>query len=178
MSLEAGGPAKLYKSAPQMALQLRTLNHSGQLDAVFLDMSKVFDTVPIHRLCYKLTHYGIHDCTLNWIKQLLTGRTQQVVINGKYSNSTKVISGVPQGPLLFLCYVNDIAHNISSSVCQYADDTLVYRPVNDETDVTALQYDLDTVMKWAQDWHMSFNQRKTEFLRTTNKHNYIPSSYY
>ena len=74
---------KLYKSAPQMALQLHTLNHSGQLDAVFLDMSKVFDTVPIHRLCYKLTHYGIRDCTLNWIKQLLTGRTQQVVINGK-----------------------------------------------------------------------------------------------
>ena len=99
-----------------------------------------------------------------------------------YSNSTKVISGVPQGsvlgPLLFLCYVNDIAHNISSSVCQYADDTLVYRPVHNETDITALQYDLNTVMKWAQEWQMSFNPRKTEFLRITNKHNYIPSSYY
>ena len=71
-----------------------------------------------------------------------------------------------------------VTYSVSSSVCQYADDTLVYRPVNDETDVTALQYDLDTVMKWAQDWHMSFNPRKTEFLRITNKHNYIPSSYY
>ena len=142
-------------------------------------MSKAFDTVPIHKLCYKLTHYGIRDCTLNWIKQLLTGRTQQVVVNGKYSNLTKVISGVPQGsvlgPLLFLCYVNDIVHNISSSVCQYTDDTLVYRPVHDETDVTTLQYDLNTIMKWAPEWQMS---RKTEFLRITNKHNYIPSSYY
>ena len=33
-------------------------------------------------------------------------------------------------------------------------------------------------MKWAQDWHMSFNPRKTEFLRITNKHNYIRSSHY
>ena len=82
------------------------------------------------------------------------------------------------GPLLFLCYVNDTAHNISSSVCQYADDILVYRPVHDETDVTTLLYDLNTVMKWAQEWQMSFNPRKTEFLRITNKNNYIPSSYY
>ena len=52
--------------------------------------------------------------------------------------------------------------------------TLVYRPVHDETDVTTLQYDLNTVMKWAQEWQMS---RNTEFLRITNKHNYIPSSY-
>ena len=124
--------------------------------------------MPIHRLCYKLTHYDICDCTLNWIIQLLTGRTQQVVVNGKYSNSTKVISGLPHGsvlgPLLFLCYVNDIAHNISSTVCQYADDTLVYRPVHDERDVAALQYDLDTVMKRAQERQISFNPRKTEFF--------------
>ena len=55
-----------------------------------------------------------------------------MVINGKYSNSTKVISGVPQGsvlgPLLFLYYVNDITHNVSPMVGQYADNMLVYRP--------------------------------------------------
>ena len=54
----------------------------------------------------------------------------------------------------------------------------VYRPVHDEADVTTLQCNLNTVMKWAQEWQMSFNPRKTEFLRITNKHNYIPSSYH
>ena len=63
-------------------------------------------------------------------------------------------------------------------MCQYVDDTLVYRSVHDEADVITLQCNLNIVMNWAQEWQMSFNPRKTEFLRITNKHNYTPSSYY
>ena len=51
-----------------------TLNESGQIDAIFLDMSKAFDTVPINRLCTELSHYGIR--TLEWIKNFLKNRTQ------------------------------------------------------------------------------------------------------
>ena len=79
-------------------------------------MPKAFDIVPLKRLSCKLSHYGIHGCTLKWIENLLTGRSQQVVVNGKYSDSTTLISGVPQGsvldPLLFLCYINDITQNL------------------------------------------------------------------
>ena len=85
-----------------------TLNGSDQTDAIFLDMSKAFDTVPLKKLCCKLFHYGIHGYTLKWIESLLTGRSQQVVVNGEYSDPNTVISRVPQGlvlgPLLFLCY--------------------------------------------------------------------------
>ena len=60
--------------------------------------SKAFDRVPHHRLCYKLFCYGIQGNTLSWIKIfLLSGRLQQVIINGHSSSYTKVISGVPQG---------------------------------------------------------------------------------
>ena len=33
------------------------LNNSEQVDAIFLDLSKAFDTVPYKRLCYKLSFY-------------------------------------------------------------------------------------------------------------------------
>ena len=83
-------------------------------------MSKAFDSVPLKRLSCKLSHHGIRGCTLKWIENLLTGRSQQVVVNGEYSDSTTVISGVAQGsvsgPLLFLCYINDITQNLTSKV--------------------------------------------------------------
>ena len=73
--------------------------------------------------------------------------------DGEYSQLCKVTSGVPQGsvlgPLLFLCYINNIAHNISSKIWLYADDTLLYRSIHSKQDVVALQNDLNTVSQWA-----------------------------
>ena len=110
-----------------------------------------------------------------WIENLLTGRSQQVVVvNGKYSDPTTVISEVPQGsvlgPLLFLCYINDITQNLTSKVRLYAEDTLIYCNVLNKQDVNvvALQNDLNTIMKWSVDWQMTFNPSKSEFLRITN----------
>jgi len=61
------------------------------------------------------------------MESLLTGRSQQVVVNGEYSDPITVISGVPHalvlGPLLFLRYINDIMENLTSKVRQSADDT-------------------------------------------------------
>ena len=81
------------------------------------------------------------------------------------------------GPLLFLCYINDITCGVSSSIKLYADDILIYRIINTEDDCKMLQKDLDLLQAWAHKWNMSFNSMKCEFLRITNKQNKILFSY-
>ena len=158
---------------------LQNLNSGLQTDVLLLDFKKAFDKVPHQRLCHKLSHYGIRNNTLNWIQNFLTNRTQQVIINGYSSSPSNVISGVPQGtvlgPLLFLCYINDLPGNVKSSVRLYADDVLLYRAIHSAADHDILQQDLHSLTQWAKTWQMTFNLSKCELLRITNKQN--PSRY-
>ena len=71
-----------------------------QTDVVVLDFSKAFDVVPHQRLLHKLDRYGIGGTTPNWIQNLLTNRTQKVVVDGSSSESARVKSGVSQGTVL------------------------------------------------------------------------------
>ena len=77
-------------------------------------------------------------------------------------------SGVPQGsvlgPLLFLCYINDVTSGISSAIKLYTDDVLIYRVVNCIDNCKMLQRCLDTLQAWAHKWNMSFNSAKCDFL--------------
>ena len=158
------------------------LNSGFQTDLVLLDFKKAFDKVPHHRLCYKLAHYGIRGTTLRWIQDFLTNRTQQVVVNGCSSSPSQVTSGVPQGsvlgPLLFICYINDLPKEVNSAVKLYADDVLLYRAIHSIADHDMLQKDLDIINKWAESWKMTFNLSKCELVRVTNKKHPLEHSYY
>ena len=72
-----------------------TVNTGGQMDIVILDFFKAFDRVPHQRLQEKLNHYTIRGQTHGWIKSFLSGRTQQVIVDGAMSEKAPVISGVP-----------------------------------------------------------------------------------
>jgi len=82
---------------------------------ILLDFAKAFDKVPHVHLCHKLSQLGINGPILEWIKNSLYGRTQQVIVSGEQSSVSSVSSGVPQGtvltPLLFLCFINDTFHH-------------------------------------------------------------------
>ena len=153
------------------------LDTGKQTDVILLDFSKAFDKVAHMRLCYKLRHLGINGSLLEWIKCFLTDRTQRVIVNGERSSLSEVSSGVPQGsvlgPLLFLCYINDITSGVSSSIKLYADDVLIYRIINTEDDCEILQRDLDSLQSWAYKWNMSFNPVKCELIKITNRQSRI-----
>ena len=61
-----------------------------QTDVVVLNFCKAFDVVPHQRLLHKLDHYGIRGTTLNWIQNILTNRTQKVVVDGSSSESARL----------------------------------------------------------------------------------------
>ena len=44
------------------------INRNESTLGIFLDLSKVFDTINHKILCHKLQHYGIQDTALPWIK--------------------------------------------------------------------------------------------------------------
>ena len=82
------------------------------------------------------------------------------------------MSGVPQGsvlgPILFLIFINDLDNGLSSAVLKFADDTKLFRPVNNCTDGEKLQLDLDSVCSWAKRWQMSFNVSKCKVMHYGN----------
>ena len=139
---------------------------SKQVDVAILDFSKAFDTVPHKRLLGKLEHYGISGDIHSWIQSFLVGRTQSVVVDGERSKDETVISGVPQGtvlgPLLFLLHINDLPSVVhpGTSCRLFADDCLLYRPINSREDQLALQGDLKKLEGWADSWGMRFNASK------------------
>ena len=109
------------------------LEDGDNLDDLYMDIAKAFDTVPHQRLLVKLKCYSIGGTALQWIDAFLSGRRQRVVVNGSKSTWAKVTSGIPQGsvlgPLLFVCFTNDMPSVVASPVHLFADDTKLYRRV-------------------------------------------------
>ena len=116
---------------------------------------------------------GVHK----WIKEFLNNRTQCTCVNGTLSDIIHVTSGVPQGsvlgPVLFLLYINDINKHISSKCKLYADDTTLYRNINNTNDSLILQNDLNEILNWSKMWLMEFNTDKC-FVMHISKKTHLP----
>ena len=136
-----------------------------------MNFAKAFDKVPHRRLLHKLEYYGIRGSTHKWINSWLSGRTQQVVLDGQASDPVPVISDVPQGsvlgPVLFLIFINDLPDNIRSSVHLFADDCVLYRNIHSLQDCLILQEDLTSLGQWEADWQMKFIVGKCHSTRVT-----------
>ena len=147
---------------------LETLDARERVDVAILDFSKAFDTVPLRCLLAKVKHLGRRGDIHSWITQFLQDRTQRVVVDRDSSERVHVASGAPQvtvlGPLLFLCYINDLPLHVDSHIRLFADDCLLYRTIRNHGDHLLLQKDLDALTLWTKTWGMSFNANKCYIL--------------
>ena len=154
-------------------------DEGSPFDVFWLDFAKAFDKVDHGRLKAKLEAFGIAGDLLGWIVDWLGGRRQRVVVDGKFSDWIDVRSSVIQGSVLgaklFVIFIDDIDKAIEALIRKFADDTKGAMKVWNEADVVRLQNDLDSFVKWAQDWRMQFNTEKCKVMQVG--HNNIQYPY-
>nr|VZI15082.1 unnamed protein product [Spirometra erinaceieuropaei] len=147
----------------------RAVDRGDMVHAIYIDFKKAFDSVPHHRLLYKLSRAGVRGKLLMWIRSFLIGRSQAVHAGDQQSAEVAVKSGVPQGsvlgPTLFLVYVNDCANELNCDVAMFADDMKIWSTIRSEVDEARLQTNLDHLEQWSKDWLLPFNINKCTFLR-------------
>ena len=99
--------------------------------AVYLDLSRAFDTLDHGRLLEKMKSYGVNGLILSWFTYYLFQGLQVVRLGQELSDPYSITCGVPHGsilgPIMFLLFFNDFEdclHHIN--VIQFADDTVIY----------------------------------------------------
>ena len=156
---------------------IENIDNGDPVDVFYLDFKKAFDRVPIKLLMYKLRSIGINNNILNWIQNWLTGRTQRVVIEGKSSNWSEVLSGVPQGsvlgPILFTIYINDLGQDIINKILKFANDTKTFGRALNQNDTQILQEDLSKAIEWSKKWGMDFNTKKCKVMHIGKKNSSV-----
>ena len=149
---------------------LKDIDEKNASLAIFMDLSKAFDTLNHEILLNKLSHYGITDTALKWFSSYLTGRQQYVEIESASSYLLTLKTGVPQGsilgPLLFLIYMNDIPNATNNfEFILYADDSSLFRTINIPiTSPVNINEQLGYVYDWLAVNKLSLNTKKTKYM--------------
>ncbi len=155
-----------------------SVDNGKSCGVVFLDLAKAFDSVDHNILKMKLRCLGFKPAAVSWFTSYLTNRTQCTKVNNKVSNCLSVSHGVPQGsilgPLLFVCYVNDMPKFIDhASTYLYADDTAVmvsdkHVPVIEQK----LNSTIEQIYRWfcANKLKVNIKKTKSMLFRSPHRH--------
>ena len=159
---------------------------------VMLDMSAAFDVVDHEILLGKLQLFGLDTSATTWFESYLTGRTQQVLIDGSLSDSLELEAGVPQGsilgPLLYICFTNDlpeVVHDHLSTnntlynthckscggICCFADDSTYSKSDKDpEVVQTAIEDKYKQISSYMAKNRLVLNDDKTHLIVMATAH--------
>jgi hypothetical protein len=147
----------------------KELNNKNYVIGIFLDLKKAFDVVPHKILIEKLKKLGIGGMEIAWFTNYLAGRTQKVEINGQLSDIERITISILQGsilgPILFLCFINDLPNCIDMLALLFADDTAgllsgpELQPLIDKANS-----ELQKLSVWFRANKMAVNVKKTKYI--------------
>jgi len=162
---------------------IQALNYIGQAFnenkyciGVFFDLKKAFDVCSHEILLMKLERMGIRGTALEWFKSYLSDRTQFVDINGNHSSEKKIkisiLQGSILGPILFLCYINDLYRVTDLFTLMFADDTFSAKSGSDlNLLVQDVNAEINKMAIWFRANKLAVNKSKTKYMifRTRGK---------
>ena len=158
----------------------------SKIAVITLDLSKAFDTIHHELLLKKLKNLNLNENSVKYIESYLKNRKQVTKFSNFISKEEEIKSGVPQGsilgPLLFLCFVNDLPEAFTG-ICKflsYADDTTLYYssfyPNNLEQ---CINEDTEILTNWFNRHGLKVNASKSQYMTvnspTTDKESTKPS---
>ena len=146
---------------------IRKAMDQGKLTgAIYIDLSKAFDTIGHNVILEKLPRYGITGIPQQWICSYLFRRYQRVSYKQCLSTAEPMYCGVPQGsilgPLLFLIHFNDATNVLSKcSIVKYADDTVLFFSHKDINEIElVLNSDYNRFCYWLEQNELIVNTKK------------------
>ena len=148
----------------------RALDKKMRVEAIFMDLSKAFDTLNHRILLAKLKTCDLQPTALKQMENYLTGRFQRTKVNNSYSSWSEIIAGVPQGsilgPLLFNIFLNDLfLYPQETFLSNYADDNTLYSIGNTIEGVKkALSNDFRIIQNWFHENLMVLNAKKCHYM--------------
>ena len=141
--------------------------------ALYIDLSKAFDTLSFEIILYKLKYYGVMGTELCLLTDYLTNRRQYVRFNNHNSDTTNISTGVPQGsilgPLIFSILIN------VNLLCMLMTlrFTLTWKILIQRLFNNAINSEFEKISIWLKMNKLSLNTQKTKMMVFHRKQKHI-----
>lgn len=131
-----------------------SLERSEQVNSIFIDFGKAFDSVNQIRLLQMAWNFGTGGDIFMWLQSYLSNRTKAVRLNGHISPFINITSEVSQsshlGPILFIMFINSLPSYVQFAKCRlYADEVRLFLKISSTTDCSKLLEDLNSLVSWS-----------------------------